>query len=229
MPLEAARPPLAIPAVPPLPVPDDFAVRAAAIGVVLPADRAPRLGAYLALLIAMNEQVNLTRITEPGEAWRRHVLDALTLVPELSDVPAGARLLDVGSGGGVPGIPLAIARPDLRVDLLEATGKKADFLRGAARALDLPIDVHADRAEKLATSELRGRFDVVTARAVAAIDALLGWTAPFAKEGGKLLFIKGERADEELAAARGAMKRYRCTHERTTVTPTGRVVVLRVG
>lgn len=223
------RPQLELPTYAPLRVPEDLAARASAIGVDLAPAQIERLAAYLGLLLAMNERVNLTRITDPDEVWSRHALDALTLVPELADVSSGGRVLDVGSGGGVPGIPLAIARPDLRVALLEATNKKADFLRGATRALSLDVEVHADRAETLAAGEMRGSFDVVTARAVAAIDVLLGWTAPFAKKGGLLLFIKGARADEELAAARDAMKRRRCTHERTVVTPTGRVVVLRVG
>jgi 16S rRNA (guanine527-N7)-methyltransferase len=212
----------------PLPPPPGFSASLAALGVALDATQIERMARYLGLLVAMNELVNLTRITAPEEAWTRHVLDALTLVPQLASVPAGARVVDVGSGGGVPGIPLAIARPDLRVSLLEATHKKADFLRAVSAELGLEVEVHAERAEKLASTTLAGTFDVVTARAVAAIDTLLGWTAPFAKPGGTLLFIKGGRADEELLAAKSALKKHRCTHERTVLTPTGRVVVLRV-
>src|SRR5690606_12135457 len=112
--------------------------RLAAIGVALDDVAIGRLGDFLARLLAMNEQVNLTSITDPDGAWTRHALDALTLVPHLADLPAGARVLDVGSGGGVPGIPLAIARPDLRVTLVEATEKKCAFLRGVADAIGLP-------------------------------------------------------------------------------------------
>lgn len=198
------------------------------IGVQLDAASIARLGDYLGHLLVMNRRMNLTRITEPDEAWSRHVLDALTLVPHLAGLAPGARILDVGSGGGVPGIPLAIARPDLRLSLLEATGKKAAFLVAAARHLKLDVEVLAERAEKLASTSLRRSFDVVTARAVASIETLLGWTAPFAKPGGRLLLIKGARAEDELGVARDALRRLSCEHERTVLTPTGRIVVIRV-
>lgn len=226
---ESTRAPLPLPSPPPLEPPADFRERLAALGVTLDDAAITRLGDYLARLLAMNERVNLTRITDPTEVWTRHALDALGLVPHLADLPAGARVLDVGSGGGVPGIPVAIARPDLRMTLLEATEKKAAFLRAVSGALGLSqVDVVTGRAEQLATTELRGRFDVVTARAVAAIDALLPWTAPFARAGGRLLLIKGERAPQELADAKRELQRRRCTHEQTVLTPTGRIVILRV-
>jgi 16S rRNA (guanine527-N7)-methyltransferase len=141
-------------------------------------------------------------------------------------LPPRARLLDVGSGGGVPGIPLAIARPDLHVSLLEATEKKVTFLRAATAELELPhVEILCGRAEEV---RLSPGFDVVTARAVAKLSTLLGWTAPFVKKGGKLLLIKGERAEAELREAGTSLRRYRCTHERTVLTPTGRIVVLGV-
>jgi 16S rRNA (guanine527-N7)-methyltransferase len=189
-----------------------------------------RLGSYLARLLAMNEQMNLTAIKDASEAWVRHGLDALSLVPHLESLPAGARVLDVGSGGGVPGIPLAIARPDLRVVLMEATQKKVAFLGAvtAALGLDQVTTLHG-RAEQLATTELRGSFDAVTARAVARLDALLPWTAPFARPGGLLLLIKGQQAQQELAEASRSLARFRCEHLETRETPTGRVVMLRKG
>ncbi|HBS28956.1 MAG TPA: hypothetical protein DEB06_05795 [Phycisphaerales bacterium] len=96
-----------------------------------------RLGRFLAILLAGNEQVNLTAITEPEEAWRKHIFDALTLLPMLAELPEGARVMDVGSGGGVPGVPLAIALPGLAFSLAEATEKKAQFLSAAVAALGL--------------------------------------------------------------------------------------------
>ena len=221
------RAPLPLPEVSPLPIPADFEARLAGLGVTLDDDAKTKLAAFLSLLLAMNERVNLTAITEPEAAWTRHALDALSLVPELAGLPRGARVLDVGSGGGVPGIPLAIARPDLRVTLLDATEKKVAFMRAAAAKLELKnVDAVSGRAEE---AKLGRVFDVVVARAVAKIATLLGWTAPFAKKDGRLLFIKGERADAELGEAKGALRRFRCEHERTVLTPTGRVVVLRVG
>lgn len=220
------RSPLPLPEVAPLATPADFHEHARALGVELDAPTVTRLATFLALLLAMNEQMNLTAITEPAAVWSRHALDALSLVPHLSGLPAGARVLDVGSGGGVPGMVLAIARPDLRFTLLDATEKKVHFLEDAAHALGLGnVEGAWGRAEEV---ELGPPFDAVTARAVAKISVLLGWTAPFVKPGGTLLFIKGERAEAELEDAKKELRRFRCTHEGTTLTPTGRVVVLRV-
>ncbi len=220
-----SRAPLPLPNVAPLAAPADFGARLAELGVTLDAAQVEKLGAFLALLLAMNEQVNLTAITEPEAAWSRHVLDALSLVPLLEGEPAGARVLDVGSGGGVPGIPLAIARPDLRVSLLDATEKKIAFLAAAADSLGLAnVATACGRAEEV---DLGPPFDVVTARAVAKLSTLLDWTAPFVKRGGRLLLIKGERAEAELREATKMLRRHKCTHERTVLTPTGRIVVLR--
>lgn len=220
------RAPLPLPAAAPLAPPPDFDARLAELGVSLAPGAVTQLGAFLAFLLAMNEHVNLTAITEPTEAWSRHVLDALTIAPLLADLPAGARLLDVGSGGGVPGIPLAIARPDLHVTLLDATEKKVAFLRAVVAELGLTnVDAVCGRAEDV---DLGATFDVVAARAVAKLPTLLGWTAPFAKRGGRLLLIKGERAEIELKEAAKRLRQLRCEHERTVATPTGRILVLRL-
>lgn len=227
--MQGTREPLGLPSPPPLPVPADFPAALGELGLTLDPAQLGLLGDYLARLLAMNERVNLTAVTDPREVWTRHALDGLSIAPELADLPAGAAVLDVGSGGGVPGIPLAIARPDLHVTLLEATQKKAAFLADVAEALGLSnVSVVADRAELVRDSELAGAFDAVTARAVAKLTGLLPWTAPFARDGGRLVFIKGQRVDVELDDAKRAMKLAGCTHERTTPTRTGRVVVLRV-
>jgi 16S rRNA (guanine527-N7)-methyltransferase len=227
---ELAREPLPLPTTGPLPVPDTFAAAALAMGYTGSAAQTETLAAYLAALLAMNEQMNLTAITTPDEAWSRHALDAFSLLPHLAQLPAGSHVLDVGSGGGLPGIPIAIARPDLRITLLEATQKKAGFLSAVCKKLALDnVSVVSERAEDLQDSEFTRAFDVVTARAVARISKLLGFTVPFVKPKGRLLFIKGQRADEELAEAKGALRRFRCTHLRTVVGPTGRVVELQVG
>lgn len=214
----------------PLAPPDDFAERLTGIGVSLDAAAIAGLGDYLARLLAMNEHMNLSAIKDPGEAWTRHVLDALTLVPLLAKLGAGARLVDVGSGGGVPGIPLAIARTDLQITLVEATQKKAAFLSAVVTALGLSnVSVRAERAEQLATGELRATFDAVTARAVGRLSVLVPLTAPLARPGGLLLLVKGQRADEELAEAARVLGKQCTIHERTIATPTGKIVVLRRG
>ncbi len=214
----------------PLSPPEDFAGRLAALGVTLDEKALGRLGDYLARLLAMNERMNLTAITDPAEAWTRHAFDALTLLPLLADLKPGARVVDVGSGGGVPAIPLAIARPDLKLTLIDATQKKAAFLTEVARALGLGnVTVRAQRAELVGRAELRGVFDVATARAVGRIAMLAPLMAPLVKPGGRVLMIKGQRADEELEEATLVLAEQRCAHEKTVDTPTGRIVVLRVG
>jgi 16S rRNA (guanine527-N7)-methyltransferase len=222
------RPPLALPSPAPLAPPPDFAERARALGAELDPSKLALLGDFLARLLAMNEQVNLTAIKDPAEAWERHALDALSLVPLLTDLAPGARLADIGSGGGLPGIPLAIARPDLKVVLVESTQKKAAFLAAVAEALGLGnVTVLAERAEKLLQGELFGAFDRVTARAVGRLSLLVPLTVPFLRPGGEALLVKGQRADEELAEAAHVLRKQRAVHVKTVATPTGRVVVLR--
>src|SRR4051812_27151367 len=127
-----------------------------------------RLGLYLALLLETSRSVNLTATTDPGEAWVRHILDSLTLLSLLSELPEGAAVIDVGSGGGLPGVPLAIVAPRLRFTLLEATGKKAEFLAAAVGRLGLGnVAVVNDRAEHAGHLPAhREQYDAVVARAV---------------------------------------------------------------
>jgi 16S rRNA (guanine527-N7)-methyltransferase len=139
------------------------------------------------------------------ELESRHFPEALDFAASL---PAGPRVLDIGSGGGLPGLVIAIARPDLEVHLLEATGKKAHFLSEAALDMGVPVTVHHGRAEELATGALAGSFDLVTARAVAPLDRLAPWSSPYLRAGGQLHAIKGERWGEELEVARPQLQRH---------------------
>ncbi len=160
------------------------------------------------------------------ELESRHFPEALDFATSL---PAGPRLLDIGSGGGLPGLVIAIARPDLEVHLLEATGKKAHFLSEASADMDVPVTVHHGRAEELATGALAGGFDLVTARAVAPLDRLVPWSSPYLGPGGQLHAIKGERWGEELEVARPLLQRHglRVLRTPTDDGPDGpRVVVL---
>jgi 16S rRNA (guanine527-N7)-methyltransferase len=174
-------------------------------GIPLADAQHARLAQYLDLLFAANERMNLTRITDRAAAEVQHVGDALTVLPFL---PAGPiALVDVGSGGGVPGIPLAIARPDARVMLVESTKKKAAFLKSVAGELGLGnVSVSEWRAEDVGHSNSRETFDVAVARAVATLDWLAEWCLPLVKKGGRLLAMKGARAAEEVPAAAKAIK-----------------------
>jgi 16S rRNA (guanine527-N7)-methyltransferase len=180
---------------------------AARAGVALSPEQHGLLSRYLDLLLTANQTMNLTRITDRAAAELHHVGDSLTLLPHL---PAGPHLVaDVGTGGGVPGIALAIARPDARVLLIESTKKKAAFLRSAVQDLQLSnVTVTDQRAEDVGNSpEHRERYDVVVARAVATLAWLAEWCLPLARpKTGKVLAMKGAKAAEELPGAARAIK-----------------------
>ena len=188
-----------------------------------------RLGRYLQLLYEANTQMNLTSIRDPETAWMRHVMDSLSLVPVLASVEAG-RIIDVGSGGGLPGIPLSIVIPESRFVLLEATGKKAAFLKYVIDELGLDnVRVAADRSETAAThgSAHRGAFDVVVARAVGPLPVLVELTIPLATVGGFVVAIKGEKALQEIEDAAEAMSILRCEVVDMVESPTGTIVIIR--
>ena len=165
------------------------------------------LGRYRELLLEWNERINLTAITDPAAIVTHHFLDS-------SGMPAGSaarsarrrQMIDVGSGGGFPGIPLAIALPGWQVTLLEATGKKVRFLESPPRTLELGnANALQGRAEEVAhLSAYRGKYDIATARAVAALPTLLEYCAPFLRPGGLLLLPKKGDLSEELEAGRRA-------------------------
>ncbi len=161
---------------------------------------------YRTELLDWNTRMNLTAITNPEEVLVKHFLDSLTLLP-LIDKPR-LRLLDIGTGAGFPGLPLKIVRPQWSVTLLEATGKKVTFVNHVIDILHLAdaVAVHG-RAEELAHKrEYRAKFDVVTARAVAAIPTLLEYAAPYCRVGGLIIFPKKGNLTDELAQGKRAAK-----------------------
>lgn len=138
---------------------------------------------------------------EVPRLWDRHLMNC-AVVEEL--IPAHASVADVGSGAGLPGLVLAVARPDLTLTLIEPLARRDAFLREAVQRLDLGDRVEVVRAR---AEEVRQTFDVVTARAVAPLDRLCGWCLALVRPGGSLLALKGERAAEELAQASPALPR----------------------
>jgi 16S rRNA (guanine527-N7)-methyltransferase len=160
-----------------------------------------RIESYVALLLAANQRLNLTRVTEPRAIAQQHLLDALAVLPELDEI-ASLRAVDLGSGGGVPAIPIAIARPDLSWLLVESVGKKARALAGFVGELDLQeVEVVAERAEVLGRDpRYRERAGLVTARAVATLPVLAELALPLLLPGGRLIAWKGPLTvhDEEL-------------------------------
>jgi 16S rRNA (guanine527-N7)-methyltransferase len=215
-------------AAPDLRPPASFLAAAEALGIAFEPGDVERLGRFLGLLLEANTRFNLTAVTDPREAWMRHVLDSLTLVPYLASLEA-ATALDVGSGGGLPGIPLAIVMPEIRFTLLEATGKKARFLDETARALALTnVTVVNERAETAArdASRHRERYDAAIARAVGRLPVLLELTLPFVRVGGVVLAVKGEKAAEEIGEARRALHLLHASVVAKDRTPTGTIVVI---
>jgi len=208
---------------------EEFLSKCATQGIEFDVGEVENLGAYLALLLETNEAFNLTGVTEPAAAWMRHIFDSLTLFPVIGEaIQEGGRIIDVGSGGGLPGLPLAITMPAFGFTLLEATGKKAGFLRRVAEELKLSnVRVVEERAEKAGQApEHREQYDAAVARAVGPMSVIAELTVPLVKVGGRLFLIKGQKADEELAAAKRALHQLHARHETTIDTPTGRIVVL---
>ena len=155
---------------------------------------APLLLAYVALLDRWNRTYNLTAIRDPREMVGKHLLDSLAMLPFIAD----GTLADLGAGAGLPGIPLAIARPGLQVTLVESNGKKARFLREAVRTLQLGnVRVAEARIEAL---DEPAAFDAITARALAGLPLIVELGGHLLKPNGRLLAMKGAVPDDEIAA-----------------------------
>ena len=161
----------------------------------LDAALADPLARYLALMLRWNAAYNLTAIRDPRDMVVKHLLDSLAMAPAVAALPT---LADLGTGPGLPGIPLAIATPGLRVTLVESNGKKARFMREALRTLDLDnAEVAESRIEAL---DRPGRFAAITARALATLPQILALGGHLIAPDGVLLAMKGARPDDEIAA-----------------------------
>lgn len=192
---------------------------AACIG--LRAGEAEAFAQYAAYLCEYNAHTNLTAIIEPDDMENKHFLDSLYLAvqPEVR-----GSLLDVGAGAGFPGVPVKLHRPEVRVALLETSGKKAKFLAQLNELLRLDIEVIKMRAEDAAQKrEYRETFEVVTARAVAQMNVLCEYCLPFVKVGGYFIAMKGGDAADEVREAAAAVELLggRLTDERNYMLPDG--------
>ena len=175
------------------------------MGLNLSDQQQSQLQRFYDYLLEINQHTNLTRITALEDFLYRHLLDSLTLVPFL---PSGANIADIGSGAGFPALPLAIVRPDIQVTAVESVGKKCTFIRECAAQLNLSnVTALNQRSENLGHDpKFREQFDIVTARAVAALPSLLELCLPLVKAGGLFLSMKGLNYETELATAKNALK-----------------------
>ena len=199
---------------------------ASRIGVRLDALQVERFELYYREMLAWNSRVNLTRVTGLEEVQTRHFLDSLSIVSGLPDgaLDPGANLIDVGSGAGLPGVPLKIAYPGVALVLLEANRKKAAFLESLVGVLELDdARVVWSRAEEAGRrQDLREAFDVVVSRAVAPLEVLVELTLPFCKVGGVAVAQKGADVDGEVGRALKAVRLLGGGETRTyAVTPPG--------
>ncbi len=177
-----------------------FAEALAAMNVAADEKQIEAFEMYVALLLKWNRVYNLTAITKTTEVWTHHLLDSISIVPELCRIlPGSGSVLDVGSGAGLPAVPIAVLRPDLAVRAVDAVGKKAAFINQAAVELRLPNlrGIHA-RVEKLA-----GEFDVITSRAFSSLEKFTSLTHRLLKDGGCWLAMKGKVSEEEVEQISG--------------------------
>lgn len=180
---------------------------AASLGVSLNDEEAARFASYAVELLAWNRKCNLTAITDPMEVAEKHMVDALAVTPY---IPKGGRLLDIGTGGGFPGIPARIVDGSLSVTLVDAVRKKVSFLKHAARVLKLDgVEAIHARAEELSREEGRGgAYDVVTSRAFSALDTFVPMALPFVKPGGRIIAMKGKGDENDMAQLAGCEAEY---------------------
>lgn len=183
---------------------------AATLGIALTDAHEAQFDIYARELASWNTHTNLTAITTPDEVRVRHFLDSLTVARVVSMRP-GLRVIDVGTGAGFPGLPLKMVYPEINLTLLEATGKKIAFLAHMVEMLKLQgvtlLNARAEDAGQM--RDQRGMYDVVLARAVARLPALLEYLLPLAQVGGVCVALKGKTAHEEAADAAHALTELR--------------------
>lgn len=169
-------------------------------GIPCTEERAKKLYELTARMLKINESMNLTAIKDEKGIILRHYVDSITVSRY---IPDGSRVIDVGCGAGFPTLPLAIFRPDLKIVALDSTAKRINYVKETAEILGLNnVTAIAGRAEEYALlTDHRERYDVVTARAVAALPILCELCLPFARIGGQMIAMKSQRGEDELKAA----------------------------
>lgn len=176
-----------------------------ALGITLPPEAAEQFEAYYAYLREQNSLMDLTAVEGEDETAARHFVDSLSLL-RFSE-PAGARVVDIGSGAGFPGLPLKLAVPSMSLTLIDAKEKRVDFLAALCDRLGIAAECVAGRAEELALMpQYRDAYDLAVSRAVARLNLLCELTLPFVRPGGALLAMKAADCQEETEEAANAVR-----------------------
>ena len=175
------------------------------IGIELTEEQLEKFYLYMNILLEWNEKINLTAITNEEEIILKHFVDSLTINKYIEDSKS---LIDVGTGAGFPGIPIKILRQDLKITLLDSLNKRINFLNEVIEKLELKnIECIHGRAEEFGKNKnYREKYDISTSRAVANMSTLSEYLIPFVKIGGKVLAMKGDKAEEELEEAKKSIK-----------------------
>ncbi len=185
---------------------DSVRIQAQKIGTELTDLQVSQFEKYYELLIEWNKKINLTRITEKEEVALKHFADSLTLL-KYCDIPKNAGVIDVGTGAGFPGIPLKIARPDIKLTLLDSLNKRLTFLNEVCREIGIEAQLIHSRAEDGGrVPKLREGFDLAVSRAVARLNVLSEYCLPFVKVGGLFTPMKGPDMEDEISEAEKAVK-----------------------
>lgn len=176
------------------------------LGISLTDEQLSRFEKLSDLLVEQNKTMNLTAITDPDGIAVKHFADSISVLTA-AEMPQGAKVLDVGTGAGFPGIPLLIVRPDLDLTMIDSTAKKLKYVENTVNELGLTATTLHTRAEEAGQSkEYREKFDFVCSRAVAALNVLCEYCLPFVKQNGLFIAMKGAKAQEEIDGAKSAIK-----------------------
>lgn len=179
---------------------------AKALQIKLTEEQLDRFDIYFRLLVEWNEKINLTAITDPQGVAVKHFADSLSLLSKL-DIPENARVIDVGTGAGFPGIVLKIVRPDIELTLLDSLKKRFLFINELLNKLGLAAECIAGRAEEYGQDlEMRECFDLCVSRAVARLNILSEYCLPFVRLSGKFVAFKGGGSDEEIQNSKKAIQ-----------------------
>ena len=193
---------------------EELIAKAKEAGLKVTHEQAEKFNLYLKLLLEWNEKINLTAITDPHEAVIKHFIDSISFLKSHTIKP-GAKVIDVGTGAGFPGVPLKIMRPDIKLTLLDGLNKRLKFLQDVAEKLGFEAEFVHKRAEEAGKiNTMREKFDVATARAVAPMNTLCEYCIPLVKMKGYFVAMKGPSLEDEMKEAKKAIDILGCEVEK---------------